>query len=96
MNENDINWSPKSVNPDISKMTNADMTQYLLRTAEVPGYARISYAAGYLESTLLTLMAQFPEVRKEMEWRVNYRMNEIEVKEYNERADARRATMEVE
>jgi hypothetical protein len=40
-------------------------------------------------------MARFPEVRKEIEWRVNYRQNEIEVKEYNERADARRATMEV-
>jgi hypothetical protein len=42
------------------------------------------------------MMAQFPEVRKEMEWRAEYRRNEIEVKEYNERADARRATMEVE
>jgi hypothetical protein len=95
MNKNDINWSDKSVNPDISKMTSADMTQYLLHTAEVPEASRINYAAGYFESTLLTLMERFPEVRKEIEWRVNYRMNEIEVKEYNERADARRATMEV-
>jgi hypothetical protein len=77
------------------KMTDSEMTQYLIQTAEVPEAARTSYAAGYFESTLLTLMAQFPEVRKEIEWRVNYRRNEIEVKEYNERADARRATMEI-
>ena len=76
-------------------MTDSEMTQYLIQTAEVPEAARTSYAAGYFESTLLTLMAQFPEVRKEIEWRVNYRQNEIEVKEYNERADVRRATMEI-
>jgi hypothetical protein len=96
MNSNDINWSDKSVSPDIFKMTNNDMTQYLLHTAYQSEPARISYAAGYFESTLLTLMERFPEVRKEIEWRVNYRMNEIEVREYNKRADARRATMEVE
>lgn len=77
-------------------MTNNEMTQYLLETADVPEAARTSYAAGYFESTLLSMMAQFPEVRKEIEWRVEYRRNEIEVREYNERADARRATMEVE
>lgn len=76
-------------------MTDSEMTQYLIQTAEVPEAARTSYAAGYFESTLLTLMAQFPEVRKEIEWRVNYRRNEIEVKEYNERADARREKMEI-
>ena len=76
-------------------MTDSEMTQYLVQTAEVPEYARTSYAAGYFEGALLSLMARFPEVRKEIEWRVNYRQNEIEVKEYNERADARRATMEV-
>ena len=95
MNKNDVNWSDKSVSPVISKMTNADMTQYLLNTADVSGDNRVSYAAGYFQSTLLTLMERFPEVRKEIEWRVNYRMNEIEVKEYNERADARREAMEV-
>lgn len=95
MNKNDINWSDKSVSPVISKMTNADMTQYLLNTADVSGDNRVPYAAGYFQSTLLTLMERFPEVRKEIEWRVNYRMNEIEVKEYNERADARREAMEV-
>mgnify|MGYP006893626958 CR=1 FL=1 len=77
-------------------MTNSEMTQYLIQTADVPEAARTSYAAGYFESTLLSMMAQFPEVRKEMEWRAEYRRNEIEVREYNERADARRAMMEVE
>jgi hypothetical protein len=77
------------------KMTDSEMTQYLIQTADVPESARTSYAAGYFESALLRLMARFPEVRKEIEWRVNYRQNEIEVKEYNERADARRATMEI-
>jgi hypothetical protein len=76
-------------------MTDNEMTQYLLQTADVPESARTSYAAGYFESTLLTMMARFPEVRKEIEWRVEYRRNELEVKEYNERADARRATMEI-
>ena len=77
------------------KMTNSEMTQYLIETADVPEAARTSYAAGYFESTLQTLMLQFPEVRKEIEWRVEYRWAELQVKEYNERADARRATMEV-
>jgi hypothetical protein len=76
-------------------MTNSEMTQYLIQTADVPEAARTSYAAGYFESTLQTLMLQFPEVLKEIEWRVEYRRNEIEVREYNERADARRATMEI-
>ncbi len=77
-------------------MTNSELTHYLIQTADVPVASRLSYAAAYFESTLQTLMSQFPEVRKEMEWRAEYRRNEIEVKEYNERADARRATMEVE
>jgi len=73
-------------------MTDSEMTQYLVDSAGVQdlGNAKMAYAAGYFESTLLTLMARFPEVRKEIEWRVNYRRNEIEAKEYNERADARR------
>ena len=77
------------------KMTDSEMTQYLIQTAGVPAADRISYAAGYFEGALLGLMARFPEVRKEIEWRVNYRRNEIEVKEYNERADARREKMEI-
>jgi hypothetical protein len=81
---------------NVNEMTDSQLTQYLVETVDVPEYARKSYAAGYFEGALLSMMAQFPEVRKEMEWRAEYRRNEIEVKEYNERADARRATMEVE
>jgi hypothetical protein len=80
---------------NVNEMTNIELTQYLLETADVPGFARNSYAAGYFESTLQTMMAQFPEVRKEMEWRAEYRRNAIEVEEYNKRADARRAAMEI-
>lgn len=78
-------------------MTDSEMTQYLVDSAGVQdlGNAKMAYAAGYFESTLLSLMAKFPEVRKEIEWRVEYRRNEIEVKEYNERADARRDAMEI-
>ena len=75
MNRNDINWSNESVSADISKMTNADVTLFLVHEADVAETARLSYAAAYFESTLQTLMGQFPEVRKEMEWRVNYLMN---------------------
>ena len=59
-------------------MTDADMTQFLLEGA-IPqdiGNARYPFAAGYFESTLLSLMARFPEVRKEIEDRVNFRKGE--------------------
>lgn len=58
-------------------MTDLEMTQYLIDTAAVPEQAKISYAAGYFESTLLSLMARFPEVRQEIEDRVAFRMKEI-------------------
>ena len=61
----------------MNKMSDSEMTAFLVEGAGVPEAARISYAAGYFESTLLTLMAQFPEVRKEIEWRVDYLMNQI-------------------
>jgi len=61
----------------VSEMTDSELTQYLVETVDVPDYARKSYAAGYFEGALLSMMAQFPEVRKEMEWRANYRMNEM-------------------
>jgi hypothetical protein len=38
----------------------------LIETANVPDEARMSYKAGYYEGALLSLMARFPEVRKEM------------------------------
>ncbi len=59
-------------------MTDADMTQFLVNDA-IPqdiGNARMAYAAGYFESTILSLMARYPEVRKEIEDRVNFRKGE--------------------
>ena len=59
-------------------MTDIDLTQFLGEEA-IPqdiGNARMAYAAGYFESTLLSLMARFPEVRREIEDRVNFRKGE--------------------
>jgi hypothetical protein len=61
----------------MDKMTNSEMTAFLVEGAGVPEAARTSYAAGYFESTLQTLMSQFPEVRKEIEWRVDYLKNQM-------------------
>jgi len=58
---------------NVKTMTDADLTQYLVDSADVPRNAKMSYAAGYFESTILTLMLRFPEVRKEIEDRVNFR-----------------------
>ena len=54
-------------------MTDADLLRYLIETADVPSAAEIAYTAGYFESTLLSLMARFPEVRAEIESRVDFR-----------------------
>jgi hypothetical protein len=67
-------------------MTDAELTQYLIETSAVPESAKPAYAAGYFEGTILSLMARFPEVRKEIEDRAALRMNETEVSEYKERA----------
>jgi hypothetical protein len=64
------------VNTDVKNMTDADLTQYLLESATVADNARMAYAAGYFESTILSLMARFPEVRAEIEDRVKFRMGE--------------------
>jgi len=63
---------------EVENMTDADLTQFLVNDA-IPqdiGNARMAYAAGYFESTILSLMARFPEVRKEIEDRVNFRKGE--------------------
>jgi len=63
---------------EVENMTDADLTQFLVEDA-IPqdiGNARMAYAAGYFESTLLSLMARFPEVRREIEDRVNFRKGE--------------------
>ena len=64
------------VTTDVTTMTDLDLTQMLIDTADVPSEARMAYAAGYFESTLLTLMHRFPEVRAEIEDRVKFRMGE--------------------
>lgn len=61
----------------MEKMTNSEMTAFLVEGAGVPEVARTSYAAGYFEATLQTLMTQFPEVRKEIEWRVDLLKNQM-------------------
>ena len=58
-------------------MTDSEMTAFLIDGAGVPATARTSYAAGYFEATLQTLMNQFPEVRKEIEWRVDFLKNQM-------------------
>jgi len=65
---------------NVKTMTDADLTQYLIDSAGVKdlGNARMAYAAGYFESTILTLMLRYPEVRKEIEDRVAFRMTQVE------------------
>ena len=61
----------------VTDMTDADLTEYLVQSSRVPQEALMSYAAGYFESTLLSLMAQFPEVRQVIEQRVAFRRVEM-------------------
>jgi hypothetical protein len=49
---------------DVTEMTDAEVLSVLI--ADVPNESRMLYKAGYYEGTLLSLMARFPEVRKEM------------------------------
>lgn len=60
----------------LSDTTNADLLDYLVETSDVPTASKVSYAAGYFEGVLLTLMDQDPKVREHIEQRVRYRMNE--------------------
>lgn len=61
---------------DVTTMTDADLTTFLVDTGADPKY-RDAYAAGYFESTLLLMMARYPEVRKDIEDRVRFRMTEM-------------------
>jgi hypothetical protein len=63
----------------VADMTDADLTEYLVQSSSVPQEALMAYAAGYFESTLLSLMARFPEVRAEIEDRVAFRRREVGV-----------------
>ena len=60
---------------NVKNMTDAALTEYLIQSAEGVE-SRVAYAAGYFESTLLTLMSRFPEVRREIEDRVRFRMKD--------------------
>jgi hypothetical protein len=51
---------------EATSMTDAEVLSAIVETANVPDEARMSYKAGYYEGALLSLMARFPEVRKEM------------------------------
>lgn len=62
----------------VADMTDLDLTTYLVESGS-PTEARMAYAAGYFESTLLSLMARFPEVRREIEDRVAFRRREVGV-----------------
>jgi hypothetical protein len=51
---------------DVTEMTDAELLSALIEGANVPTESFMSYKAGYYESTLLSMMARFPEVRKEI------------------------------
>ena len=56
---------------DVTEMTDAELLSALIEGSNVPSesFVSVSYAsykAGYYESTLLSMMARFPEVRKEI------------------------------
>ncbi len=61
---------------NLSDKTNLDLTNYLIESSNVPAEHRYSYNAGYFEAIVLTLMDRHPEVRKEIEDRVRFRMGE--------------------
>ena len=56
-------------------MTDTDLIQFLVPRDAVPEASRLAYTAGYYESTILSLMARVPEVRKDIEDRVNFRID---------------------
>lgn len=60
----------------VTEMRDIELTQFLVDSAIVPNEAKMSYAAGYFEGVLLTLMDRFPEVRKEIQDRVQYRIDQ--------------------
>ena len=55
---------------NVTEMTDAEILSALIEGANVPSESFMSYKAGYYESTLLSMMARFPEVRKEIGERV--------------------------
>ncbi len=51
-------------------ISDTDLIRLLIHPDAVPEASQLAYKAGYYESTLLSMMARFPEVRKEIEERV--------------------------
>ena len=51
---------------NVTEMTDAELLSALIEGANVSAESFMSYKAGYYESTLLSMMARFPEVRKEI------------------------------
>ena len=58
-------------------MIDTDMIKQLVPQNAVPEASRLAYTAGYYESTILSLMARFPEVRKDIEERISFRIVSI-------------------
>ena len=56
-------------------MIDTDMIKLLVPQNAVPEASQLAYKAGYYESTILSLMARFPEVRKDIEERISFRIN---------------------
>lgn len=62
-----------------TEMSNEELLKFLTENADVPKESVNSYAAGYFESALTSLMNRYPEVRKDFEWRVDRLRNQIGV-----------------
>lgn len=56
-------------------MIDTDLIKLLVPQNAVPEASQLAYKAGYYESTILSLMARFPEVRKDIEERISFRIN---------------------
>ena len=54
-------------------MNDVELLARLVDNPGVPQEAKMAYSAGYFEGLLLSLMAQFPEVRDEVEVRLRQR-----------------------
>lgn len=74
--KNETHWGLSKMTMT-AEMTNEDLLNYLIESANVPQEMTVAYIAGYFESTLLTLMYQFPEVRKVIKDRVEFRQKGI-------------------
>ena len=56
-------------------MSDIELIRFLVPQDAVPEASRLAYKAGYYESTILSLMVRFPKVRKDIEERISFRIN---------------------